>query len=699
MGILGGKKNDLRNERREPQLFESRKRRDRDTDKRPPRRRRSLLRWLFGFVFKSAIIGSIVLALGLGYVWFSLNQKGLLQIPEQEPGIMLLAADGTALSEQGAFFGDQVRVSDLPDYVPNALIAIEDRRFRSHYGVDPLGLLRAMVQNIAAGHVVQGGSTLTQQLAKNLFLKADRTFERKVQELVLALWLESKFSKDEILQLYLNRVYYGSGATGIEKAAETYYHKPAADLTLTEAATLAGVLKAPSNYNPATHPAEAAARASLVINAMVESDFISQSEADQAINSPATVAASDYVPATQYIVDWIDDQLPLLVKKYDQSIIVETTIDPKLQAVAEKSLRKHLNMEGKNLSVTQGAVVVMDTTGAIKAMVGGKSYKRSQYNRATKALRQPGSTFKPFVYLAAMEQGYTPESVEVDEPVRIGDWEPENYKHKYLGPVTLRTALALSLNSVAAKLAAAVGPENVVAVAHRLGITSHLGTDASIALGTSEVTLLELTSAFTPFANGGNTVVPFSVRRIVTRDGQVLYERQGDGFGQSVASENLGEMNAMMRAVVTEGTAKKAQIEGLDMAGKTGTSQDYRDAWFVGYSSRFVTGVWVGNDDNTPTKNVTGGSIPALVWKDVMEVASAGLISEPLPGEIYDQTQVPDPYAVSQDDGTQNPDQQDIFVQADPPQRTKSFFESLFGSSDNSSTPRKKRKWHTKEEQ
>ena len=691
MGLFGGRKRNSRNELREPRLFDRKARRVPE-DSRQPRRRHSFLRWLFSFAFKSAIFGSIALAVTLGYVWFSLNQKGLLQIPELQPGIMLLAEDGTVLSEQGAFFGDQVRVSELPDYVPNALIAIEDRRFRYHYGVDPVSLMRAAYQNFTAGRVVQGGSTITQQLAKNLFLKPERTYSRKAQELVLALWLETKFSKDDILQLYLNRVYYGSGATGIEKAAQVFYHKSALDLNLTEAATLAGVLKAPTTYNPVTQPEASATRAGLVINAMVNSGFISQDEADQAINAPATVVAADYVPATQYVVDWVNEQLPQLVKNYDQSIIVETTIDPQLQLIAEKSLRKHLNAEGKKLGVSQGAMVVMDTFGAIKAMVGGKSYKRSQYNRVTKALRQPGSAFKPFVYLAAMEQGYTPQSIAVDEPVRIGTWEPENYKHKYLGEVTLRTALALSLNTVAAKLANSVGPENVIAVAHRLGITSHLGNEASIALGTSEVTLLELTSAFTPFANGGYAVVPFSVRRIVTRDGQVIYERNGDGLGQAISNRDLGSMNSMMRAVVTEGTAKKAQIANFDIAGKTGTSQDYRDAWFVGYSSYLVGGVWLGNDDNSPTKTVTGGSVPAAIWKDVMDVAHVNLSPAPLPGYLEEQPETYDPYVVSQDDSIEYPDEQDDLQRFATPRRKRGFFERLFGSNDESPPQRRKKR-------
>jgi len=687
MGLFGGRRRHSPGERREPQLFDRKKRRGAKESEPQPRRRRSFLRWLFSFAFKSAILGCIALAAMFGYVWFSLNQKGLLQIPELQPGIMLLAEDGTVLSEQGAFFGDQVRVSELPDYVPNALIAIEDHRFRSHFGVDPVSLMRAAYQNFTAGRVVQGGSTITQQLAKNLFLKPERTYSRKAQELVLALWLETKFSKDDILQLYLNRVYYGSGATGIEKAAQVFYHKSATDLNLTEAATLAGVLKAPSNYNPIAHPDAAAARTNLVLNAMVDADFISQGEADQAVNAPTTVVASDYVPATQYVVDWINEQLPLLVKDYGQSIIVETTIDPQLQLAAERSLRKHLNEEGKKLKVSQGALVVMDTFGAVKAMVGGKSYKRSQYNRVTKAMRQPGSTFKPFVFLAAMEQGYTPESMANDQPIRIGNWEPENYNNKYMGEVTLRTALALSLNSVAAQLAASVGPENVVAVAHRLGIASHLGNDASIALGTSEVTLLELTSAFTPFANGGYSVVPFSVRRIVTRDGQVIYERSGDGLGQAMSNRDLGSMNSMMRAVVNEGTAKKAQIPGFDIAGKTGTSQDYRDAWFVGYSSYLVVGVWLGNDDNSPTKTVTGGSVPAAIWKDVMEVAHANLSPAPLPGYIEEQPEA-DPYLVSQDESMDYGGDEEFAT----PTRKRGFFERIFGSSDESRAEKRKKR-------
>jgi penicillin-binding protein 1A len=659
-------------ERQEPRLFASRGKRSsaHEAEAKPRRRRRSLLGSLFSFAFTLCLMGVVLGGLGFGYIWMSLDQKGLLKIPEREPGMMVTAFDGSIIAERGAFYGDDVRVDELPDYVPNAIIAIEDRRFRHHFGVDPVGLARAMYENFRAGRLVQGGSTLTQQLAKNLFLTPDRTIQRKLQEAVLAIWLETKFSKDEILQLYLNRVYFGAGATGIEQAARKYFARSARDITVPEAAILAAVLKAPTTYNPINNPERAQMRAREVIKDMVESGFLTQEEAEVIATAPATVKASDYVPATQYVVDWAAEILPSLVKDYDQSIVIETTIDPQLQSHAEKALRKRLAEQGRKLNVTQGAIVVLDTRGAVKAMVGGRSYARSQFNRATKAKRQPGSAFKPFAYLAAVEQGYTANSVEVDEPVRIGDWQPENYKRKYLGPVSLQTALALSLNTVAAKVVQTVGPDAVVATARRLGISSPLGNDASIALGTSEVTLLELTAAFSTFADGGVPVVPYLVTRITTRDGRILYERQGDGFGPVVSSYDIGTMNQMMRAVVTEGTGRKAQFGGYDIAGKTGTSQDYRDAWFIGYTTHLVAGVWVGNDDNSPTKKVTGGALPTDIWRDVMEFAHAGLPSEPLPGDALPsgEPQIADGY------------ENDVFGEPYPQQAQQRDDGGFFGS-------------------
>lgn len=686
MGLFSNKSSKRgKAKRTEPRLFAGEREQLNPPERRKPKKPKRSWGWrLFSFLlaigFWSAVAGGLVLT----YVWFSLDQRGLLQIPQREPGVMVLANNGSVLAETGAFFGDAAHIDQLPDYVPNAVIAIEDHRFRSHYGIDPIGLARAMSRNILARHMVQGGSTLTQQLAKNLFLTQEKTLTRKVQEAVLALWLESKFTKDEILQLYLNRVYFGSGAYGIEQAAHTYFNKSASELSIMEAARLAASLKAPSTYDPSKHPDESTARAKLVLAAMQDQGFISVNDASNAIDQPLNIVTADYLPARQYAVDWINAQLSLLVKNYDQSIVIETTIDPTIQANAEKSLRIRLAQNGKKLGVSQGAMVVMDNSGAVLAMIGGKSYEKSQYNRATKAERQPGSAFKPFVYLTAFEHGYKPSSMEVDEPVKFGSWSPENYKHKYLGSVSLEQAFAQSINTVAAKLAVTVGPANVAETAQRLGIASPLGHDASLALGTSEVTPLELTAAFVPFANGGNLVAPYVVKRVTTRSGKVLYERKGDGLGQVVSNEALGEMNQLFRAVLRQGTGTKAQFGNFDIGGKTGTSQDYRDAWFVGFTPYLTAGVWLGNDDNTPTKQVTGGSLPAIIWRDVMEPAHLGLSPLQLPGTP--EQQQPEPTTVAQTDGS-NAEGNTPDVMNVPPQmeeKPKTLFDLLFGKRKNS---------------
>jgi penicillin-binding protein 1A len=678
--MADSKKRNRARQKVEPQLFSGRakagNRGDASARTRVRRRRRSLLWGLVRFSFVLAFFGALGLTAVFGYIWFTLNQQGLLRIPERDPGIIILSSDGSVLAEKGSFNGDEVRLAELPDYVPNAVIAIEDRRFYSHMGVDPIGLLRAAYANYSSGRVVQGGSTLTQQLAKNLFLTPERTIERKLQEVVLAIWLETHFSKEDILQLYLNRVYFGAGATGIEKAAQTYYQKAASELDIAEAATLAGVLKAPSATNPAANPKAAGERARLVLQSMADAGFITPEEAAEIASQPAEARSRAFVSAKHYVADWVSEQLPEFVKDYEQSLVVETTIDPVLQAQTEAELRKELRAEGAKLGVKQGAMVIMDGGGAVLSMVGGSSYRKSQFNRVTKAKRQPGSAFKPFVFLAALERGYTPETVEVDEPVRIGNWTPENYRKKYLGPVTLETALALSLNTVAAKLAAAVGPDAVAAVAHRLGIVSSLGKDASLALGTSEVTLLELTSAFVPFSNGGYPVTPFVVTRILTRDGRVIYERNGSGFPRAIADHDLYGMNRMMRLVVTDGTGSRAAFPDFEIAGKTGTSQDYRDAWFIGYTSDLIAGVWVGNDDNSPTKKVTGGLLPAQIWRNVMEPAHRGLTPRPLPGEPLVAMQ--EPSTISEVLYEQGAAEEQGRVE--PREERRGLFERLFGA-------------------
>lgn len=697
MGRSGRKGRD--GQRAEPQLFTGKGAGDRGgrsaAARQPRHRRRSFLWPVLKFGLTLAVLGAIGLGAIFGYVWMTLDKQGLLKIPDRDPGIMILANDGSVLAEQGSFNGDEVRIADLPDYVPNAFIAIEDRRFRYHYGVDPIGLLRAFYTNYRSGRVVQGGSTLTQQLAKNLFLSPDRTLERKLQEVVLALWLEKHYSKDDILQLYLNRVYFGSGATGIEKAAQVYYKKSAAELTLPEAATLAGVVKAPSAANPISDPAAASERARLVLQSMADGGFITPEEAAAAISNPAEARTDNYMSTKNFVVDWIGEQLPEFIKDYQQSLIVETTIDPALQSSAELAVARELSEQGAKLNVAQGAMVVMDGSGAVLAMVGGKSYKKSQFNRATKAKRQPGSAFKPFVYLAALEHGFTPDTVEVDEPIRVGSWQPENYRKKYLGSVALETALALSLNTISVKLVLQVGPQAVVAVAHRLGIISPLKDDASIALGTSEVTPLELTSAYVPFANGGYPVTPYAVTLIKTRDGTVIYERNGSGFPKEVSDNDLYGMNRMMRLVVTDGTGTRAAFPGFDIAGKTGTSQDYRDAWFIGYTSELIAGVWVGNDDNSPTKKVTGGLIPAMIWREVMEPAHRGLTPQPLPGEPMVASRAPAAISDAQYDqgAAEEPVAPSQAEQPPPRQSGGGFFARLIGSLTNhdGNVPRRKR--------
>jgi penicillin-binding protein 1A len=616
------------------------------------RRRRPLVFRLLSWGMMLGLWALIAVFATTGYLFVNLDKQGLFNIPEREPGIMLLAADGSVLAERGSFFGDAVRIDELPPYVPQAIIAIEDRRFYSHFGVDPIGIARALYSNWQAGATVQGGSTITQQLAKNLFLKPDRTLERKMQEAVLAVWLESKFSKDEILQLYMNRVYFGAGATGIDKAAQRFFGKSARDVNLSEAAVLAAVLKAPSRFNPISSTERANQRAREVLNDMVRAGFITQAEADATSGVQARAPGSTYIPAKRYVVDWVSESLPDLIGELNDSVVVETTIDPNLQDLAEKAVREELAANGKKLNASQAAMVVMDTTGAVRAMIGGRSYVQSQFNRAVKARRQPGSSFKSFVYLAAIDAGMTPRTVKVDEPVTIGNWSPENYRNEHLGPVTLTTALQKSINTVAARLAMEVGPDNVAATARRLGIVSPLVDNASIALGTSEVSLLELTGAYVPFANGGSGVLPHTITRITTREGKVLYERTGGGPGQVVSFESLGAMNFMMRKVVEEGTGRAAVIEGHETGGKTGTSQDYRDAWFIGYTSHLVAGVWVGNDNNAPTRDVTGGSMPARIFASVMRPVHAQLDSVPLPG-YYQPDEPAIAYAPGRDEGTQ----------------------------------------------
>lgn len=554
-----------------------------------------------------------------------------LEIPKRPPTIQIVGVDGSLLAQRGEMAGANVSLKDLPPYLPKAFIAIEDRRFYSHFGIDPIGILRALVTNVLHRGVSQGGSTLTQQLAKNLFLTHERTMARKLQEAELAIWLERKHSKNEILELYLNRVYFGSGAYGVEAAAQKYFGKPAKNVTIAEAAMLAGLVKSPSRLAPNRNPEGAEQRAQIVLAAMADAKFITEAQAQASIGHPSYNVKPVGAGTVNYVADWIGEVLDDLVGQIDQSIKVETTIDPKLQAVAEAAVIDELAAKSVKFNVSQGALVAMTPDGAVRAMVAGRNYSESQYNRAVTAKRQPGSSFKPFVYLTALEQGLTPDTVRQDAPIEVKGWRPENYTHEYFGAVTLTQALAMSLNTVAIRLGLEVGPKNVVRTAHRLGISSKLEPNASIALGTSEVSVVEMVGAYAPFANGGFAAVPHVVTRIRTLDGKLLYMRQPDEHNQVIEPRYVGMMNTMMRETLISGTAKKAEIPGWQAAGKTGTSQDYRDAWFIGYTANLVTGVWLGNDDNSPTKKATGGGLPVEVWTRFMRAAHEGVPVAALP--------------------------------------------------------------------
>ena len=604
---------------------------------RKPRKRRgtgSLRRGLYRTFYWGAVLGlwAAIAVVGVViYVGAHLPPIQSLEIPKRPPTIQIVGLDGTVLATRGEMAGANVALKELPPYLPKAFIAIEDRRFYSHYGIDPLGIARAAIANVLHRGVSQGGSTLTQQLAKNLFLTQERTLQRKLQEAELAFWLERKLSKNQILELYLNRVYFGSGAYGVEAAAQKYFGKSARRVTLAEAAMLAGLVKSPSRLAPNRNPAGAEKRARTVLAAMADADFITEKQARAAIAHPSYAVKPTGAGTINYVADWIAEVLDDLIGQIDQNITVETTIDPRLQRAAEADVIDELAAKSVKFNVSQGALVAMTPNGAVRAMVGGRNYGDSQFNRAVTAKRQPGSAFKPFVYLTAIESGLTPDTIRQDAPLDIKGWRPENYSHEYFGSVTLTQALAMSLNTVAVRLGLEVGPRNVVRTAHRLGIASRLDANPSIALGTSEVSLLELVGAYAPFANGGRAVSPHVITRIRAANGKVLYRRPPDPANQAIAPRDVAMMNTMMRQTLISGTARKADLPGWMAAGKTGTSQEFRDAWFIGYTAKLVTGVWLGNDDNSPTRKATGGGLPVEIWTRFMRTALQGVPVAALP--------------------------------------------------------------------
>jgi penicillin-binding protein 1A len=592
-----------------------------------PRRRRRLLRG--GLVMLAWLIlgGAGV----IGYFALTLPDTSQLAQSQRRPSVTILAADGSMVATYGDLFGRALTLGEMSTYLPQAVIATEDRRFYRHFGIDPIGLLRAAVADLIAGKVVEGGSTITQQLAKNLFLTPERSFSRKIRETLLALWLEHRFTKNQILEIYLNRVYLGAGTYGVDAAARRYFGVSASRLDLYQSALIAGLLKAPARFNPTRDRELAAARTARVLANMVEAGYISASKAASAGREQAELAAiAPARRATRYFADWIAGQLADFVGPDSRDLIVRTTLDPNMQAAAETAVGAALARYGARDAIGQGALVAMTPDGAVRAMVGGRSYDASQFNRATQAQRQPGSAFKPFVYLAGLEAGLRPSDHFFDGPIQIGTWRPRDFGDRYLGDMTLAEALAQSVNTIAVQVALRAGVDNIVAVAHRLGIMSALTRDASIALGTDAVNLLELTSAYAPLANGGFGVWPYGVIEVRDSAGRLVFRRTGTGPGRVVSPELEGELNDMLAGVIDHGTGRAA-ILPRPAAGKTGTTQDYRDAWFVGYTADLVAGVWFGNDDDTPMRKVIGGSVPAQTWRNFMLAATRSMPVRPLP--------------------------------------------------------------------
>ncbi len=601
--------------------------------------RRRPLRFLLRLV-PSVIVGGFVIWVGLFVLYApELPDTGALFADAEQARVTLIAADGSVLAERGASGTAYVRLGEVSPVLRDAVIATEDRRFYSHFGVDLRGTIRALVSNLRAGGVVAGGSTLTQQLAKNLFLTPERALRRKMQELILALWLEARLTKDEILELYLNRVYLGAGAYGVEAASQRYFGKPAAEVDLAEAALLAGLLQAPSRFAPTNDLARANRRAATVLRLMAETGKITDEQAASARAAPAQLAASGGSEVAGHFVDWVLDSLTEHLGKPQASWVVRTTLDPRLQRLAERAVAEAL----VPYPGIEAAVVLLDGSGAVRAMIGGRSYRTSRFNRAAFGQRQPGSAFKPFVYLVALEAGRRPEDRIDDQPFAVAGWTPRNTGGQHFGRVSLDEALALSINTVAVRLGQEAGMATVADRARLLGIASALRPVPSLALGTSEVTPLELTAAYQPFATGGTRRPVFGVERVSDAVARILYQHR-DTEVQVLDPDVARQLRNMLASVVRSGTGRAAALPDRQTMGKTGTTQDNRDAWFVGFAGEQVLGVWVGRDDNQPMPGISGADLPARIWARIMQETAppdlmAGLsppLAKPTPGDSGD---------------------------------------------------------------
>jgi penicillin-binding protein 1A len=533
----------------------------------------------------------------------------------RQPSTTITAENGNEVKTFGSVYSEVIRLNELPSYVPDAIISTEDRRFYAHFGFDIVAFTRAMLTNIFMGRYAQGGSTITQQVAKNLFLTSQKNIKRKTQELLLAFWLEHKFSKEQILTLYLNRVYLGAGTYGIEAASQKYFQKSSRDMNLLEAAIIAGMLKAPSRYNPIASAERAKARAKVVLQNMVNNDALTERQMKYALTLPVGEDKSYKVQGADYFADWVYREVNDYIGERGNDIYVYTTLDQKIQENAEKILREAV-LAAKNRNVSEGAVVVLNKSGEVKAMVGGIDYRKSQFNRAVTALRQPGSAFKPFVYLTALQNGWKREDRIDDVPLSIGKWKPENYDKKYYGSVTLDEALMKSLNLATVNLSESLSRKDIIRTAKKMGISTPVENTPSLALGTFEVKVIDMAAAYSAIANGGYATWPHAIKEVYTRDGYQLYQREVDTENRILDAGAVKDLTKMLEKVISQGTGRRAKIPGF-AAGKTGTTQDYRDAWFVGFTDEYVIAVWVGNDDNSPMKGVTGGTLPAEIWRKI----------------------------------------------------------------------------------
>ena len=591
-----------------------------------------------------AVIAVLAILATIGYFQTRYYlMDGLPDLPDKstmwemnlEPNLTILDKDGQIIGHRGPFLGEPMKLNDMPDYVSNAFLAIEDERFYEHEGVDNRAILRAMFENTKSGSKGQGGSTLTQQLVKNMVLTPEKTYRRKFQEMWLAREMEQRLTKPEILELYLNRIPLGPRVFGVEAASQKYFGKSSRDITLSEAALLAALPKAPSRYDPTTNYDGAVNRSQLVLSRMAANNMITYEELTAAENTPPIIAddAEPLITANEigHAFDLIAEQAQGLVGSQHKDLIIKTTLDTRLQKKAHASIVKIIEKNEKSKKVTEGSLVSIENqSGAVRALIGGRDYNTSKFNRAAQAKRQPGSSFKSFVYAAALEDGFTPGTIRIDQPTEIAGWAPENYTKRFRGPMSLREALKLSINTIAAQVGAEIGPTRVASLATRFGITTEMRPEYSISLGSSEVTLFDMTGAYTVFANEGQKFAPYLIESVSNTAKTPLYTRRSTTPSRVYSVPYARQMTSILRDVIDSGTGHGAQLGSRQAAGKTGTSQDYRDAWFIGFTANYTTGVWLGNDDNSPMRKITGGLLPVDAWKDYMRAAHKGLKTRPL---------------------------------------------------------------------